>query len=52
MSRTNLRGAEREFGKILVNGVVNSGNMINNSLGTAGGAAARTGHNGGCRGAC
>ena len=51
MSKTNLGGAEREFGKIFVNGAVNSGKMINGSLGAVGRAGAARGHSG-CGGAC
>jgi len=52
MSKTNLGGAEREFGKIVVNGVVNGGKMIDGSLGAVGRAGAATGHNGGCNFRC
>ena len=51
MSKTNLGGAEREFGRIFVNGAVNSGKMINGSLGAVGRAGAARGHSG-CGGAC
>lgn len=46
VARTNLGGAERELGRIVVNGVGNAGKLLNGSLGAVGRAGAASGHNG------